>query len=114
MTMGALLLSSCSVNIEDAQFCSPLPGSLGAVCDNFLTSNPITLDETQWVAQQELWISQGVALECTTSKTLGDFKGEIEKLCSKVNCTYQEKAAVRNFFAKVSNDEKNIQSMVEF
>jgi hypothetical protein len=114
MTMVALLLSSCAVQIQDAQFCSPLPNGLGAACDNFLTSQPLTMDESQWISQQALWAEQGLALECTTSKSLGDFKGEIEKLCSKVKCTYAEQVAIKKFFAKVKNDEKAVQSSVEF
>lgn len=83
-----LLLSSCSVPIKDEQFCSPVPGNLGAVCDNFLTSNQLILDDPGWQALQASWRAKGQSTECTTSQTLGDIKDELEKLCSKTPCSY--------------------------
>lgn len=91
MTTAALLLSSCAVKIKDEQFCAPMPGHMGAVCDNFLTANQLILDEAAWQALQASWVSGGFAVECTTSQTLGDIKGEIEKLCSVAKCTYETK-----------------------
>lgn len=95
--MGPLLLSlsCCAVQIKDNQFCSPIPGALGAVCDNFLTKNQLILTEAQWQALQAQWIADGNAVECTTSGSLGDLKEEIEKLCSKTSCTYEEQLAVK-------------------
>lgn len=86
--MGALLLAAngCAVPIHDEQFCSPVPGNLGAVCDNFLTSNQLILTEAEWVALQAQWQASGQATECTTSQTVGDIKAEIEKLCSVYPC----------------------------
>lgn len=92
-----LLLSSCAVPIKDEQFCSPLPGNLGATCDNFLTSNQIILDETGWQALQSSWLAQGQATECTTSQTLGDIKDELEKLCSRTACSYPVQQQVELF-----------------
>lgn len=94
MTTGALLplLSGCGgVQIHDEQFCSPVPGGLGAVCDNFLTSNQLILDQAAWEAMQASW--DGV--ECTSSKTLGDIKTELEQLCSKTPCTYPQKQQLK-------------------
>ena len=88
--MGALLLSSCAVPIADMQFCSPVPGNLGAACDNFLTSNPVFLSEADWIALQATWVAQGNAVECTTSSAVGSIKEAIEKLCSETPCTYQQ------------------------
>ena len=79
-------LSSCAVQINDEQFCSPIPGGNGAICDNFLTSNQMILSEADWQALQASWINSGNAVECTTSKTVGDIKKELEQLCSVAKC----------------------------
>lgn len=85
-----ILLSNCSVKINDFTACALVPGNYGAVCDNFLTSNPQTLNEEQWQAIQTQWMSQGWATECTTSEAISDIKQELEKLCSVTRCTYEE------------------------
>lgn len=109
MMMAVLLLSlsSCATAIKDEQFCSPLPGNLGATCDNFLTSNQLILTEDQWQALMAQWIADGNAVECTTSETVGDIKGEIEKLCSGVpwpyTCDYATKSVIINGLTKVMN-----------
>jgi hypothetical protein len=89
------------VQIQDEQFCSPIPGNLGAVCDNFLTSNQLILNEAQWIALQATWQSAGNATECTSSSTLGDIKGELEKLCSKTPCTYEQAQQVKTAVANI-------------
>lgn len=91
------LSSGCAVPIHDAQFCSPLPGGLGAVCDSFLTSNQQILTQDQWVAMQISWQSQGQAIECTTSQTFADIKAELEKLCSESDCSYPVQEAIKGF-----------------
>lgn len=63
---------------------------MGATCDNFLTKNQLILNEEDWQKLQALW--NGV--ECTSSKTLGDIKGELEKLCSLAPCSYDMKKAI--------------------
>lgn len=83
------------------QFCSPIPGGLGAVCDNFLSSNQLILNKTEWDSLQLQWISTGQAVECTTSRTIGDIKGEIEKLCSVVACDYEVKTKVLSGLKKL-------------
>lgn len=89
--MAAPLLASCgSVEIKDVQFCSPIPGGLGAVCDNFLTSNQLILDEIQWTILKDSW----QVVECTSYASLADMKAEVEKLCSVTKCTYEMKKAI--------------------
>lgn len=83
------LAASCAVPISDEQFCAPIPGNRGAACDNFLTSRQLILTQAEWVSLQSEWQSQGLAIECTTSQTVGDIKREIEKLCSLTNCDYE-------------------------
>lgn len=95
----ALSSSSCAkfkipVKINDMQFCSPIPGGLGAVCDNFLTNNRMLLDAQGWEDLQDRWIAEGYSVECTPSRSLGDIKAEIEKLCSVAPCDYQVKKKV--------------------
>lgn len=100
---AALLLNSCAIKINDSQWCSPIPQDQGAVCDNFLTSNQLILDETQWQALQTTWISQGKAVECTNSDTLGDIKTEIEQLCSVTSCDYETQAKIVKGLLKLKN-----------
>lgn len=89
LTALLVLVSGCAVHVKDMQFCSPIPGNLGAVCDNFLSSNQLILDQAGWAALQAKWALAGNAVECTTSQTLGDIKSEIEKLCSVARCDYR-------------------------
>lgn len=89
ITMATLSLTDCGIVIKDAQFCSPVPGSLGAVCDNLLTSNQQILSEDEWQSLQKEWNLSGQAVECTTSNTLGDIKSEFEKVCSRTRCSYK-------------------------
>lgn len=99
---GVLLLANCnSVPISDAQFCSPIPGDLGATCDNLLSKNQEILTQDQWVNRQAEWQAQGFSTECTTSKTIGDIKGEIEKLCSVTKCNYQVKQKILKGLSKI-------------
>lgn len=91
MMMALLLLNNCSVKIKDDTFCDLIPGDRGAVCDNFLTKHPQTLNQAQWIALQNRWNAEGNAVACTTSGYEGDLKAEIEKLCSQAKCDYQTK-----------------------
>jgi hypothetical protein len=68
---------------------------LGAVCDNFLSSNQEILTEAEWQALIAQWLSQGLSLECTNSQAVADYKDEIEKLCSKTPCSYELKQALK-------------------
>lgn len=89
MALLPLLLDACAVHIQDETFCALVPGDYGAVCDNFLTTKPQTLTKAQWDAMQNSWNAQGYAVECTTSKAIGDIKTEIEQLCSVTRCDYE-------------------------
>lgn len=93
MLTGLLLLTleGCATVIHDHTFCSPIPvmpdgTRLGAVCDNFLTHKPQTLNETDWEALQASWVAKGYAIEVTESNAVGDLKDELEKLCSRSPC----------------------------
>ena len=99
----SLSLGGCAVQIQDMQWCSPLPGGLGAACDNFLTSNPETLSELQWEQLEASWMNQGYAVECTSSNSLGAIKTEIEELCSKTSCDYPTVQAILAGLKKVQN-----------
>lgn len=102
-----LHLSSCAVKIHDETFCSPVPGYGGAVCDNFLTSNQVILDQLQWEELQASWIGAGQSVECTSSQTVADIKGELEKLCSKTPCTYAMKIAIKGLKKILSLGDKS-------
>lgn len=103
MALATLASSGCAIPIHDFQYCSPVPGGLGAVCDNFLTDNQLILDQAQWLALQNQWMAAGQAVECTQSKTVGDLKAEIEKLCSVTRCSYKVQQKVN---ALISSLEK--------
>lgn len=107
----ALLLNSCAVKIYDFKSCGLIPGNLGAECDNFLTSDPQSLNQDQWAALQASWNAAGSAVECVESASLAQLKGEIEKACSVGRCTYAESSAIQNFFLKISRDEENVRWM---
>ena len=91
-----VLLSSCTITIHDSQWCSPIPGNLGAVCDWSLHSEQEFLTLQQWEILQGSWIAKGEAVECTSSQTFGDIKKELEKLCSKVTCDYQIQETIKS------------------
>jgi hypothetical protein len=101
MALITLLASGCAIQIKDFQYCSPIPGNVGAVCDNFLTDNQLILDEAQWLALQAQWLADGQATECTTSQTVGDLKAAIEKLCSVTRCTYKTRQQVRQIISRL-------------
>jgi len=97
------LLQGCATAIVDYEFCSPLPGGLGSICDHFLTAHQEILTEEQWVALQAQWLSQGQATECTTANALGDLKKEIEELCSKTRCSYEAVQIITSGLNKIQN-----------
>lgn len=92
--MVPLILNSCAVSIKNEQFCSPIPGGLGSVCDDMLDSNQLVLTQDEWVSKQIEWQSEGQAVECTSSNTIGDFKIELEQLCSVTQCNYNTQAII--------------------
>lgn len=108
--MGLITLSSgCAVPIKDFRYCSPVPGNLGAVCDNFLTDNQTILDQSQWLALQAEWIAAGQAIECTQSQTVGDLKKELEKLCSVTTCAYEVEQQVKQIVSSLEKIETTSQ-----
>lgn len=108
MTAVLLLSSGCAVQIKDYQFCSPIPGNLGAVCDNLLTSNQLILSEADWIALQNTWQTEGFATECTTSQAVGDIKSEFEKICSKTKCTYPTIQAIAGLKRIAAHAQKRV------
>lgn len=105
--MVTLLLSSCqTVAVKDEQFCAVIPkflpgdlpgvptGSDGCACDYMLTSHQEILSETDCQALKNSWMTGGQAVMITPSGTLGDIKGELEKLCSRTRCSYTLRKAI--------------------
>lgn len=96
-----LLLSSCgSVQVKDAEVCTPL-GIFGAHCKHTLTtqSRDLTTEE---------WASMSFGQVCTADpqdklgQTFSDIKETIEKLCSKCNCcTYESKKKIDEALSKI-------------
>lgn len=89
--MATVLLSNCSVKIQDMEVCSPIPDTNGAVCDYFLHSEQEILDETQWIDKQASWGSS----ECMSTQSFANIKIELEQLCSKTKCSDQTKKAIK-------------------
>lgn len=109
MVAPLLLLNGCAVKIADFQVCSPIPGANTTVCDWFLHSDQQILTEPQWITQQVLWQSQGQAVECVNSQTLGNIKKEIEKLCSVWKCSYSAQTKITTGLQKLQTmGESNI------
>ena len=106
-----LLLNSCATPINDFQACALVPsmrpdGEIipwggGAVCDNFLSSQPLTLSQQAWESQVLAQIKQGLAPEVITSDALGNLKKEVENLCSNAPCDYSTKQAAANIAANI-------------
>ena len=106
--MGVLPLVNCAVQNHDSTWCSPIPNADGQIdqnslvaCDNFLSSNPQLLTPQQWTAMTSGWISQGQAVECTNSQTLGDVKTALEELCGKTSCSYDAQKKALEGLAKL-------------
>lgn len=76
------LLSNCSsVPISDETVCAD-EGSQGAFCAHLLTTATSNIPKAAWDDQRFGYF-------CISPKTFGDFKTEIEQLCSIAgDCTY--------------------------
>jgi len=98
-----LCLSCGTVQVKDEQWCSPIPGVGGAACDWFLHSHQEIKTAEQWSALQAQW---GV-IECTSAQTVGDLKGEVEKLCSEVKCTEEVKQTLLQGLERIKNLRTN-------
>ena len=92
-------LFSCTVAIKD----EPLyldEGSSGATEVHFLTPGQTDLTLDQWNA-----IRTGMV--CESPSSWGDFKEEIEKLCSLASCSYDTQQAIQSFFFRLEKAQKN-------
>lgn len=99
--MGLALLSSCATPIADFQFCGLNKKTGGAACDNFLISQPKTLDAAglaAWIAGIQ---ASGQIVELTTSSAVKNIKDEFEKLCTKTSCTYQQEQDIKALVAEL-------------
>jgi|SRR5882757_8826059 len=85
-----LAVYGCAIPIRDALWCSPLPENAGVVCNSFLSKEQTILSQEQWNALTAQWNAQGSAVECTTSRSLGDIKLELEALCARTGCSYDK------------------------
>lgn len=103
LLLNSLSLLGCATQVPNFTGCAliPLvsngvlsPAGSGAVCDDFLDSNPQDLTESQWEAMELEWEKDGKAVECVTSDDIGNIKATIEKLCSQVPCDYVTQATV--------------------
>jgi hypothetical protein len=111
-----LLLAGCSTPIADVTYYTlipPIPGDTcviensvvpspapactvlrGATVDNFLTANQQILDGPGLLAQIAAMNSSGEAAVVISQSAVANLKKEIEDLCSRTKCSYQEKAAL--------------------
>jgi hypothetical protein len=89
--MMGLLSLSCSVKVADFRFCGLNPQTEGAACENFLSSDPETLNAAQWQEQIASWQALGLVVECTTSDAVANIKREVEQFCTKTHCTKDQR-----------------------
>ena len=89
ISMGLLLAPSCAVPVYDVEFCSPIPGGSGAVCDHFLSGDESLLTGEDWDALQANWAAEGMSTECVSSGGLGRLKTSLEQLCAAGRCHFQ-------------------------
>lgn len=99
MAVTALLSSCARVTINDEEGCADI-GSQGATCAHLLS--PATRD----IPQPE-WDDIRFGYVCFSPASVGDFKEEIEKLCSVCDCCdYPESLQVKNFFKKMERRQR--------
>ena len=98
MVLLSLLSSACSVKIKDETFFIDA-GESGAVTVNFLSTGSTIIDKAAWDSMRE-------GMFCMSSDAIGDIKGEVEKLCSRTSCTYEQKQYFYEFMVRVSNARK--------
>ena len=102
--------NGCAVKIHDFQSCGLIPIAGGASCDDFLSSNPETLNQAQWEALEATWNAAGSAVECMESASLVQLKAELESLCTPGKCTDEQVAALNRFFLKIEMDEDMVRN----
>jgi hypothetical protein len=79
-------------------------GMLGGVSFHLLTSGQENLDFATWMK-----ILRSKPLICTSVKSFGDVKIEIEQLCSVCNCCAADMTkAVDDFFTNISEAQKQM------
>lgn len=101
ITMAALILSGCSVNIRDHEICGDM-GASGAACFHTLTSDSRELDKATWDTYR-------VGKLCEDADAFADWKAAMEKLCSQTgDCTYEQKQQMDIFFSRVETFQRNL------
>lgn len=88
----ALLTPSCATVIHDVTFYVDA-GPAGAVSVNFLTPGSKIILKSQWDTMRE-------GMFCMDADSYGDFKSEIEELCSATTCTYEMIQAVMDSYSE--------------
>lgn len=103
--MVALLLSSCqTVAIKDETF-NVDAGPAGAFTVNFLSAGSKDIPPGQW---DQLRLGQ----YCMDYTAVGDFKRELEDLCSKCGCcTWEVSQAMRAFFYRTEQAQARLKAM---
>lgn len=97
--MALPFLANCAaapVDVKDEVFYVDA-GSSGAVTVNFLSEGSFIVEKSQWDLIRE-------GMYCTLATSFGDFKAEIEKLCSVTPCNYEVQKILTNLkkrFARV-------------
>lgn len=94
----ALQLASCAVPIKDEKFYVDA-GESGAVTLNFLSPGSEIIQKPDWDAIRE-------GMYCMSYDAIGDFKGEIEKLCSIARCSYQVKKQFTALFRRIDRAQR--------
>lgn len=90
------LLESCTVKINDSEFCADL-GALGATCFHLLSSTSRDIKKADW---DKLRFGQ----ICETTDVFANLKAAVESLCQNSgNCTFEQQQAASAFFAKVES-----------
>lgn len=88
---GVLLLSGCaSVKIKDSAWIGS-KGVQGGVEVHTLANVP-EIDLT-YIQFQDLWFDLSHPMVATSIETFADWKEDIESLCSKTSCSYDQKQA---------------------
>lgn len=94
LTVAMPTLSGCGhVSVKDEILYFD-EGPSGAHFKHFLTSEEGNLDKSSWDDIREGYV-------CMSSDAFGDFKKEIEQLCTKVKCDYTTLQALEQVFAYV-------------
>lgn len=96
LSLVLTFLSGCagSITVHNFTACAIAPGHTGVVCDDFLDNHQVVLDEQEWSALQPGWIA-------ISSEAFGDLKVEIEDTCNQLNCSYDQKVTIQDFFKRV-------------